>query len=299
MSDLDRAYRALAREADAVGLAAPGALRGRADRRTRIRVTAAAVAAAVAVGGAVMGTQWVLRADGTVPPPPPAVTGSPTPPPTSAPPTSAPSTTPPATTTPPTKPPPTTPPPRTAPKSIPDSAFLQVADLSRGYVQPDTSTEEVLPSLCDATFAGDRSIDLRRTRRLTYYNSGTAEGSTPDGTIRQTITVYEPDRASRFLDELRDAIASCPTDGKHRYRVVYAPKRGDESLMFEDRYPTVDPAELQPTGGDDVRLISVVRMGDVVTILYETGWEAGWSADPDVMNSFTSKAVSRLLSWLD
>jgi hypothetical protein len=115
----------------------------------------------------------------------------------------------------------------------------------------------------------------------------------------QTITVYDQDRASRFLDELRDAIADCRSEGDHRYRIVSAPKRGDESLMFEDRYPTVVPPEDTPTGGHDVRLISVVRIGDVVTILYETGWEAGWSADPDVMNSFTTKAVNRIRSWLD
>lgn len=290
MSELNQVYRALAHEADTVPLAAPGALRARADRRTRLRVTAVAVAAAVAVGSAILGTQWIVRADGTAPPPlPPGTTQSATPPP----PTSAPPSTPPATAR------PTTPPPaRNAPKSIPNSAFLQVADLSRGYSDGDAPSENIMPTLCDATFASDRDIDLRRSRRLAYYNAGTPEGSTPDGTIMQTITVYDAGRASRFMDEVRDAVADCPSEGDDRYRMVSAPKRGDESLMFEKRYPTLD-VEGNKTGGDDVRLISVVRVGDVVTILYETGWEDGWSAEQSVMNTFTTKATNRIRSWLD
>jgi hypothetical protein len=242
----------------------------------------------------------VLRADGSVPPPPPpGATRSATPPaPTSAPPTSA-APSPQASTT--TRPPtarPTTPPARGRPTSIPNSAFLQIADTNGGYPVQDSLSEDVVPSLCGATFASDRDIDLRRTRRITYWKERTPEGHVPDGTFLQTITVYEPDRASRFLGQVRGAVADCPAEGDHRYRMVSAPGRGDESLMFEDRYPTKDP-DGSPTGGEDVRLVSVVRIGDVVTILYETGWEAGWSAEPDVVNSFTGKAASRLQSWLD
>ncbi|BCB75580.1 hypothetical protein GCM10022251_28070 [Phytohabitans flavus] len=295
MSELDQAYRALSHEADTMRLATPEALRARADRRNRVRVTAAAVAAAIAVGSAVVGTQWVFRADGTSPAPlPPGATSSPTPPaPTSAPPTSASPTPQRATTA-----PPTTPSGNTAPKSIPNSAFLQVADTNGREPVVDTPSDDVLPALCDATYASDRSIDLQRSRRVTYWTAPGREGYVPDGTFRQSIRVYEPGRASRFVDELRDAVAACPSDGDRRYRTVSAPKQGDQSLMFEVRYPTKDP-EGNPTGGDDVRLVSVVRIGDVVTILYETGWEAGWSAEPDVVNAFTDKAVDRIRSWLD
>jgi len=296
MSELDQAYRALAQEADTVGLAAPGALRARADRRTRLRVTAVTVAAAVAVGGAIIGTQQIFRADGTGPQPiPPGVTPSatPSPPaPTASLPSSAPPDSPPATSG------STTPPPaRNTPKSIPNSAFLQASDT--GGEQPvNTRTEDIVPSLCGASFDSDEDSSLRRSRRITYWNDASHEGQVPDGTFRQTITVYDPDRAGRFLEEIKDAVANCPTEGEHRYRMVTAPKRGDESLMFEDRYPTEDP-DGNPTGGDDVRLVSVVRVGYVVTILYETGWEAGWSAEPDVVSSFAGKAVSRIRSWLD
>ncbi|MDQ7910613.1 hypothetical protein RB614_39575 [Phytohabitans sp. ZYX-F-186] len=290
MSELDRAFRALSQRADTVRLAGPSALRARADRRTRVRVTAVTVAAAVAVGGAVVGTQWVFRAGGSSPAPlPPAATPSWTPPAPSASPT--PRTSAPA-------PPPTTPSRPAAPKSIPNSAFLQVADTNGREPVVDTPSEEIVPALCDARFASDRDVDLRRSRRVTYWNAPNREGYVPDGTFRQTISVYEAGRASRFLDELRAAVADCPTDGDRRHRLVSATERGDESLAFEVRYPTLD-VEGRSTGGQDVRLVSVVRIGDVVTILYETGWEAGWSAEPAVVDGFTGKAVDRIRSWLD
>jgi len=295
MSELDRAYHALAHEADTVRLAAPDTLRARADRRTRLRVTAVAVAAAIAVGSALVGTQWVFRADGAAPLPP-GSTATATPPPptsvaaTSAPPSSTPATTPPATSADPTG--------RAAPKSIPNSAFLQVADTNGQEPVVDAESEDVLPALCEARFASDDDADLRRTRRVTYWKASGREGYVPDGTFRQTVTVYQPDGASRFLDEVRGAVEACPEDGDRQYRMLSAPEHGDESLTFEMRYPTVD-VEGKATGGSDVRIVSVVRIGDIVTVLYETGWEDGWSAEPAVVNAFTGKAVTRLRSWLD
>lgn len=295
MSELDQAYRALAHEADTVRLAAPDALRSRGDRRARVRVTAVAVAAAIAVGSAVAGTQWVFRADGTSPAPlPPAATPSTTPPPPTASPSAPTSPTPERS----TSKAPTTPPPTPAPKSIPNSAFLQKSDANGPREVYDEPSEEVLPSLCGASFDSDRDIDVERSRRVTYWNPPYREGYVPDGTFRQTIRVYEAGRATRFLAEVRDAVADCPTEDDHRYRMLSAPKRGDESLMFELRYPFVPP-DGEPDGTYDVRMVSVVRIGDAVTILYETGWEAGWTVEQDVMNTFTSKAVNRLRSWLD
>ncbi|GAA4455124.1 hypothetical protein [Phytohabitans houttuyneae] len=295
MSELDQAYRALAHEADTVRMAAPQALRTRGDRRARVRVAAVAVAAAVAVGTALAGTQWVFRADGTSPAPiPPAATPSATPPPPTASPAATTSPTPSRS----TSTAPSTPPPTAAPKSIPNSAFLQKVDANGPEQVADTPSEDVLPSLCGASFATDRDIDLERSRRITYWNPPYREGFVPDGTFRQTIRVYEAGGATRFLAEVRAAVADCPTEDDRRYRMLSAPKRGDESLMFELRYPFVPP-DGEPNGNYDVRMVSVVRIGDAVTILYETGWEAGWSVEQDVMNTFTSKAFNRLRSWLD
>jgi hypothetical protein len=43
----------------------------------------------------------------------------------------------------------------------------------------------------------------------------------------------------------------------------------------------------------------VVRTGAVVLVLYEQGWEDGWSAEQPVVDAITGKAFSRLRTWLD
>lgn len=294
MTDFDRAYRALAAEADTVHLTLPGDVRARADRRTRMRVVAAVAAAAIAVAGASGGSQWLLRADSGPPVTPggtPTATLSPTPTPPAS---TAPST--PAGSSPPTS---SAAQPqvsasttgRARPKSIPDSAFMQ-----DGMVD-GLLGDEILPELCDATYASDAKVQVRRSKHVTYQINPTP-GATPDGTFDQTITVYRSTGAREFMAQVRAAVANCAKDGNDRYKMVSAPKHGDDSFTFEKRYPTVDP-DGKPIGGDDVRLISVVRLGDVVTVLYERGWEAGWSADPDAVASYTKKAVTRLNAWLD
>ncbi|MEH1127972.1 hypothetical protein [Micromonospora sp. CPCC 206061] len=293
MADFDRAYRALADEADTVHLAPPTEVRARADRRTRMRVVAAVAAAAVAVGGATGGTQWLLRADSGPPVTPgdtPTATLSPTPPP-ATPPTQAasPSASAPASgvVDPQASASATG---RAIPRSIPDSAFLQDGMID-GLLG-----DEHLPELCGATYKSEAKIQVRRSKHVTYYINPT-EGSTPEGTFNETITVYKASAAKEFMAQLRSVVAGCARDGDDRYKMVSATKRGDDSFMFEKRYPTVDP-DGNPTGGDDVRLISVVRVGDVVMVLYERGWEAGWSADPDVVGRYTATALTRLNSWL-
>ncbi|GFJ93661.1 hypothetical protein [Phytohabitans rumicis] len=227
------------------------------------------------------------RADSRHHPEPRSPATSPPPPtPSATAPTAAPSTT------------TTTPPRRTPPKSVPNSAFLQITDTNGDVPVENLDGEPVLPKLCDATFDSDDAIAVRRTRLITYWAEQRQDGQVPDGTFRQSITVYEPDQAARFLDELRAAVAGCPTQAERRYRLLSAPRHGDDSLVVEETYPTVDP-DGKPTGGRDVRLVSVVRIGDVVTMLYEKGWEAGWSAEPDVVNAFTTKAVTRVESWLN
>jgi hypothetical protein len=298
MTDFDRAYRALADEADTVHLAPPNDVRTRGDRRTRMRVVAVVAAAAIAVGGATGGTQWLLRADSG---PPVTPGGTPTatlsPPPAASPTASA-------------SPSPSTPasgvvdPQGSAsatgparPRSIPDSAFLQVADTNGTVPVTDMSSDEMLPELCGAAYRSDAKVEVRRTKHVTYWTESKPE-YVPDGTFDETITAYKVGGAKEFMAQLREAVADCAKDGDDRYKVVSAPKHGDDSFVFERRYPTRD-ALGNLTSGDDVRLISVVRVGDVVMVLYERGWEAGWSAEPDVVETFTDKAMTRLNNWLD
>jgi hypothetical protein len=55
--------------------------------------------------------------------------------------------------------------------------------------------------------------------------------------------------------------------------------------------------EGKPTGRTEVRLVSVVRVGEVVMMLYEIGWE-GTSADRAVVDHFTELALGRVQAWI-
>ncbi|HEU4421654.1 MAG TPA: hypothetical protein VFR67_03825 [Pilimelia sp.] len=296
MTEIERMYASLAQEVDTVMLAAPDVLRRRGDRRTRLRIAATAAAVAALVGGVAVGGQWVVKADGAPLPPPSSGTGTPVPSPTTSASVTPPSPVPTATGA-------TVPPavPKPPPKVIPASAFLQVGDLN-GDVPPESRpSDNMLLTLCDAKYASDASIQARKTMHLTYWARRAEVGTVPDGTFDQTITTYRSDGAQRFMQELRSAVTVCPTEPRGnvtaRNRVLPDSTRGDESFLIEQRYPMRD-AEGKPVGGDEVRLVSVVRVGAVVMVLYEQGWEAGWTADRQVVDTFTTKAMSRLQTWL-
>src|SRR6266511_1149262 len=224
MNDLERAYAALAQDADTVRLTTSDALRGRADRRARIRLATGCAVLAVVVGATAVGAQWVLRSSHGTPPGPSTSQSPSAEPPSPTPATSAPSS--PAPTSPShTKP---------APTTIPDSAFLQLADTNGEERPAPAPSDNMLPSLCGAKYVSDSSIQARRTMHITYWKGRHPVGTVPDGTFDETITTYR----------------------------------------------------------------AVVRIDGVVMVLYEQGWEAGWSAEGPVVDSFTRTAVSRLRAWL-
>jgi hypothetical protein len=293
MNDLERVYATLAQEADTVLLTTSQALRGRADWRTRVRLAAGCVLVVAVVGATTVGAQWALRAGrGTLPGPgagPNAGVESPSPAPT----TSAPSS--PAATGSPSRTKP-------APTTIPNSAFLQLADTNGDERPTEVPSDNMLPSLCGAKYPSDSSIQARRSMHIVYWAHQHPAGTVPDGTFAETITTYRSDGAVQFVAQLRAAVTACPTQTRngttYRHRLLSGSAYGDESILIEMRSPTRDPYG-QPIGGDDVRLISVVRVAGVVMVLYEQGWEAGWSADPGVVDTFTKTAVTRLRAWLD
>jgi hypothetical protein len=159
----------------------------------------------------------------------------------------------------------------------------------------------MLPSLCGAKYASDSSIQARRTMHIVYWKGKHPAGTVPDGTFDETITTYRSDGAVQFVAQLRAAVAACPTQTRsgttYRHRLLSGWAHGDEAILIEMKSPTRDP-EGKLIGGDDVRLISVVRIGGVVMVLYEQGWEAGWSAERAVVDTFTRTAVTRLRAWL-
>jgi hypothetical protein len=290
MTDLERMYATLSREADAVMLDRPSALRRRADRRTRIGLAAAAVAVAAFVGGVTIGGQWILTVRDE--PVQPGISTSPSPSTSSS---SSASVAPTAG---------TSAPPKVAnvPKVIPASAFLQLTDTNGAEPVVERPSDNMLPQLCGARYPSDSLIQVRKTMHITYWASVSQPGTVPDGTFDETITTYKQDGAEKFLRQFRDAVTACPTERRdgitYRSRILSGTARGDESVLVEQRYPTRD-VHGNPTGGDDVRLVSVVRTGAVVMVLYEQGWEDGWSAQQPVVEAFTGTAFSRLQSWLD
>ncbi|MET7667028.1 hypothetical protein [Micromonospora luteifusca] len=168
----------------------------------------------------------------------------------------------------------------------------------------------MLPDLCGARYPSESAIVQRRTRSLVYKlpkspPRNVAAGSvTVDGTYTNTITIYREGRADDALDELRRAVRDCPEQEKpagdasvvSRQRLLSSDGYGDESVLFETRKPNLD-INGDPTGGDEVRLVRVIRVGDVVTVLWEIGWESGSSPRTQV-DTDSRRAVAAIEAWL-
>ncbi|MGW4501638.1 hypothetical protein ACWENR_23880 [Micromonospora sp. NPDC004336] len=311
LSDL---YRSLAEDADGRTLTAPALVRRRADRRARVRIAGAALATALLVGGLTTGTRLVLAGEENPLPPPAAAptptVGVPSPSPSPSPAATAPPTGPPSPTGAPT---PTGAPaaptassgrsPRT-PASIPDRAFFVQGPANRTGIEPVFRDTAALPGLCDARYRSDAGIVQRRTRNLAYKLPRTPQGYVPDGSYAHSITVYRPGRAGDFLRELRAAVRGCPEQpgvgggnpSTSRVRLLADGGFGDDSVLFEIRTPARD-VEGDPTGGAEVRLIRAVRLGDVVTVLWEQGWE-GTSAERSQVDADSRRAVDAIEGWL-
>jgi hypothetical protein len=198
----------------------------------------------------------------------------------------------PATTTPPPDPtPPATPPPGRAFGPVPNDAFVTPPN-NPSNQKPEESGD--YPEFCGKRYVTDSAIGVRRTRTIYYYSPEAKEGYIPNGTVSHTITVYRSGGAARALSELRAAVTACPTetDGANTYthEVVSAPTRGDGSLLVK-----VTGTNTQiPIGY--AAYVSVVRLGDVVSVLSAVGWEGATVERADI-DSFTQQAVRRITTW--
>jgi hypothetical protein len=310
-AELPRLYRSLTDVVDGQELAHPELVRRRADRRARVRAAGTAVAVALLLGGVAAGGRLVLSADGFPPLPPPADTPGPVPtasaprpspspsaspsapPPTLAPSRGTPSGTPPAPTTgAPTRQPPT---------SIPDRAFFVLAAANQTGLESAVKGP-VLPVLCGARYPSESSVVQRRARYLAYKLADTPKGSVPDGSYRHSIAIYRTGRADDALRELRQAVRDCPEQelpdqaGRTwRQRLLDPGHYGDESVLFELRAPF--PEGHGEPGTDEVRLVRAVRVDDVVTVLWEQGWE-DTSAQRAQVDADARRAVAAVDDWL-
>ncbi|RAO41114.1 hypothetical protein GAR06_06064 [Micromonospora saelicesensis] len=303
--ELSELYGSLAADADARDLGLPDVLRHQADRRARFRAAGSTLAVGLVVVGVVIGAQVVTTPPASVPAPagmptpstspsPSATGGSPSP---SVPPTTpgrSPGTTSPGATG--------TQPSRT-PTSIPDRAFFALAPTNQVGIAPEFRDEAVLPNLCGADIGGE-AIVQRRTRLLIYKLPQTPKGYVPDGSYAHSITIYRAGRADDVLKELRQAVRDCPEQNgssggssvRSRQRLLSDSGFGDESVLFEMRNAGQD-VNGTPTGADEVRLIRAIRVGDVVTILWEQGWE-GTSSQRAQVDADGRRAVAAIRRWL-
>jgi hypothetical protein len=178
------------------------------------------------------------------------------------------------------------------PAAIPLGAFLSKADLNdaTGLVPP-TEARPPLPALCGTRFSSDDQITARRTLRAPYRGART-------GVVRQTITVYAPGGAQTFMAELRTAVAGCATEPERAgdylvtHRAVSAVDAGDEAIRIEEQFQRAGAAASAPT----TQAISVVRVGDVVTVVWTGGYadDSVVTADVDAM---TRAAQRHLREW--
>ncbi|MFI6238155.1 hypothetical protein ACIBD9_31720 [Micromonospora sp. NPDC050784] len=305
LSDL---YRSLSTVADGHELTHPESLRRFADRRARVRVAGSTLAVALLVGGVAVGGRLAYPPDGSAPLPPPADTPGPVP--TGATVPSPPSTTPPSA--------PSSPPSRTTPSgtpsqpvsgpaaprpptSIPDRAFFVLAAPNRTGLE-SSGEGPALPTLCGTRLSSDSAVVQRRGRYLAYKLAETPTGHVPDGSYRHTITIYRAGRADDALRELRQAVRGCPDQRlpddsrRWRQRLLTPEAYGDESVLFEMRAPM--PDGMGEPGSEEVRLVRAVRIGDVVTVLWEQGWEHTTVVRSQV-DADSRRAVAAIETWLD
>lgn len=301
-NELSRLYRALATAASDTPLAPPAAVRQRADRAAHTRMVVTAAAAAVLVAGTAVGVSAAVNGPDSGPP---VVGGTPTAPATDSP-TATPVPTPSTATPSPARSSasPTAPavPAEPAPTSIPDRAFFEQPANTKKDVPSFMGSENMLPELCGASYPADRSLLARRTHHLIFKLPSSPDDPTyvPDGSFDHTITSYPNGAAATWMAQLRAAVADCPNQTingfGYRQRLLGGASYGDDSLLIEVSTPNRD-VNGTPTGGNEIRLVSVVRVGNVVTVLHEQGWE-GTSSDRALVDDYTRRAVTAIQAWL-
>jgi hypothetical protein len=259
MSDqLARFFAAAAERADAVPLAGAAAARRTGTRRRRARLATLAVVCALIVAAIPVGVHELTAHRRFVP----AV------PSTSAPTTAPPSTTPSAPTSADATP--------TGEALPPDPCSFQPAQC---YPPVRQWHEERLPAPCtQPSHPSDALIVQRRSESRSSYYDLAKQGTTM---YSVTLTRYRTGGAAKYLAEVRTELARCRTVARTSdfnnaevtltYRSVSTGIGGDESLLASRSYRYV--SETQPRLSNPTYPIAVVRIGDVVAVVYDYGWE--------------------------
>jgi hypothetical protein len=305
-NEIERMFASLSTDADNTPVMEAATLRTKTNRRAAAQSGIAGVALIAVVAGTAFGGQWLLAGQGRPLPPPGSSTSAtataPAVPSSAAASSAAPSSAVPSSAA--TKPS-SAPPARTIPKSIPLRAFLSKADLNddRGVHPPSSADRAPLPSFCEAEFASASTIGVRRTLRAFYRGLTSAVTNVPDGVVRQTVAVYKADGAKDFMADVRAAVGDCATetddadDLTSTYKLISPVDVGDDSIRVEERYTAESSPDSQELASF-TQQISIVRVGDAVTILWTSSYENDSAIDKTVV-ALTRAAHKNLADWRD
>jgi hypothetical protein len=195
--------------------------------------------------------------------------------------------------------------PGAAPKqaTIPEEAFLQPPDTGAERHERLPWYSHALPELCGTAFRSVAAIALGG-HVVANYHPRRAEGYIPDDTLLETVAVYRAGGAARFMRELRDAVHACPVNRYEEvqchtgevgtYALARTPDHGDDAVVVRFTYPEM--RNDGPTGRRDSRLDLAVRIGDVVMVLAQQGYEFA-HVDPATFHEIGRRAVQRLAAW--
>ena len=189
--------------------------------------------------------------------------------------------------------------PAPAPTVIPIDAFLALPkEMRHGDIRTRAEVEQAVPRLCGGEFSS-RGAAAGAAVRSDYVQPDSPPGSIPSGVLYQTIRTYQGEGAAAFMVRLRAELKSCPTferDGtRFRVRTGTLAGVGDEALTIDVVQPQTDlPGN--PVGGEQTNRAVGIRVGDTITILWDSEYERS-SSEPSIVTDFARRAVATIRQW--
>jgi len=164
----------------------------------------------------------------------------------------------------------------TFPKRLPTTLFVKT-EVEICFAPGETPTNtESLPAPCVPTvLASDALIEDRRGFIATL--SEQVSGDPAPTMAHQTITKYKGTGAKDYMSQLTKEIGRCLPITRGSLRLTYllepVPQEtiGDQSLLISVEYRLLDKPESGPPAS--TYLVSVVRVGMHVIVIYDKGWE--------------------------
>jgi hypothetical protein len=156
-----------------------------------------------------------------------------------------------------------------------------------------------VPRLCRNELTAGAGVVASAAMMTVYKRPQDPPENVPHGVLYQTIRSYDGDRAAAFMVRLNTGLADCRTyrDGQFTVQVRTAPLAGvgDEAVTIDLVRPQTDlPGN--PVGGEQTNRIVVIRIGTVVTLLYDAGYE-GTSSVPAIVDTFVREATEAIRAW--